>query len=164
MDTLGTRDVTIRDAERKDLDAIAALWEQLIDLHHELDDRFWIRAHDGSDKFRSWMAEGLAAENRVLIVADVRDEVVGFIHGSVNKSVPVMAPKLVAFVTDLVVAKAHRRCGIGIRLVEAANRWFRQRGAEEVTLNVAVRNREAREFWETMGFEAWTQTLWKPLV
>jgi GNAT superfamily N-acetyltransferase len=53
---------------------------------------------------------------------------------------------------------------VGTRLVEAASDWFREKGAVEVTLNAAVRNQGASEFWHATGFEPWTQTMWKPLA
>jgi ribosomal protein S18 acetylase RimI-like enzyme len=161
---LCTDGVIIREGEHEDLDAVAALWDELTGLHHALDNRFWIRAEDGREKYGDWVAEGLDEDDRMLVVAETRGRVVGFIHGMLKDAPAPLAPKLIGHVTDLVVAEGHRRRGVGTRLVEAASRWFREKDAQELTLNAAVCNRRAREFWEAMGFEPWTQTLWKPLA
>ena len=163
-EALCTDGVIIREGGLEDLDAVAALWEELTGLHHALDNRFWTRAEDGREKYRDWVAEGLAEDDRMLIVAEAGGRVVGFIHGMVKDGPAPLAPKLIGHVTDLIVAEGHRRRGLGTRLVEAASRRFREKDAHELTINAAVCNRRAREFWKTMGFEPWTQTLWKPLA
>jgi GNAT superfamily N-acetyltransferase len=66
-------------------------------------------------------------------------------------------------VTDLAVSESYRRNGLGSQLVTAAQEWFTKRGAQGFTVNVAVRNPNSRSFWGTMGFEPWTQTMWKAL-
>ena len=159
-----TGEVIIREGGQEDLDAVAALWEELTSLHHALDNRFWIRAEGGCEKYSRWVAEGLDDDRWVLIVAEAQGRVVGFIHGMLKEAPPPLAAKRTGHVTDLIVAEGHRHRGVGPRLVEAASRWFRDKQAQELTLNAAVCNRPAREFWEAMGFEPWTQTLWKPLA
>jgi ribosomal protein S18 acetylase RimI-like enzyme len=159
-----TDHVTIREAAHQDLDAVVALWEELMAIHHGLDSRFRIRAGDGPKLYRDWVGETLAGDDRVLLVAEIDGTVVGFIHGYLKPSPPPMTPKLGGAVSDLVVADSHRRRRVGTRLVEAASDWFREKGAVEVTLNAAVRNQGASEFWHATGFEPWTQTMWKPLA
>jgi len=51
-----------------------------------------------------------------------------------------------------VVAKALRRRGLGARLLEAATRWAKAKGAEEILLTVWEGNRAAERFYERMGF------------
>ena len=34
-------DVIVREATEADLDRVAELWSEMIDLHHDLDERFW---------------------------------------------------------------------------------------------------------------------------
>ena len=163
-DALCTDELVIREGEQEDLDAVAALWEELTRLHHALDNRFWIRAERGRQAYRDWVAEGLDEDSRMLIVAEAAGRVVGFIHGMLKDAPAPLAPRLTGHVTDLIVVEDHRGRGVGTRLVEAASRRFREKEAQELTLNAAVCNRRAREFWGAMGFEPWTQTLWRPLA
>jgi ribosomal protein S18 acetylase RimI-like enzyme len=53
---------------------------------------------------------------------------------------------------SLVVLAPFRRKDIGTRLVEAARRWGREKGATEVRLGVWEFNQAAREFYEAVGF------------
>jgi ribosomal protein S18 acetylase RimI-like enzyme len=53
---------------------------------------------------------------------------------------------------SLVVLAPFRRKGIGTRLVKAARRWGREKGATEMRLGVWEFNQAAREFYEAVGF------------
>jgi len=66
---------------------------------------------------------------------------------------PSMTPRRRAHVEIIVVDEAHRRAGIGARLMTEASRWARGRGAVEVVLTVWTDNREAERFYETLGYE-----------
>lgn len=155
--------LTVREATQADLDAVVDLWKELMALHHELDNRHWIRAEDGGRGYREWVAESVVREDRLLLVAEVGDRVVGFLHGLLKDAPPPLAPRLNGHVTDLAVSESFRRNGVGSQLVTAAQEWFGKHGAHGITVNVAVRNRNSRSFWGIMGFEPWTQTMWKAL-
>ena len=162
MGSINTQ-LTIREAAQRDLDTVVDLWEELISFHHDLDNRHWVRAEDGDGKFRDWTAESLEKHDRLLLVGEVQQTVVGFIHGLLQSAPPPLASRLGGFITDLVVADGFRRCGVASRLVTAAEQWLKDQGAEQVTANVAVRNQISASFWGKQGFETWTQTMWKAL-
>ena len=56
-------------------------------------------------------------------------------------------------VFDIVVARDGEGRGAGRALLEAAERWARERGYRLLTLNVFVGNERAREVYERAGFE-----------
>ena len=155
--------VRIREALVGDLGGVGDLWEELINLHHGLDSRFWVRAPDGRDRFLDWMREVTSSEDRVLLVAVDSRHVLGFVHGMLKNSPPPMADRLSGFITDMIVARPHRRCGIGRALFEAAQDWFRGRRAQEIKLTAALCNQDAVLFWKEMGLEPWTCSMWKDL-
>ena len=156
--------VLIRRADGDDIDAVASLWEDLIDWHHQLDPRFWIRADDARERYREWMVEAIEADDRILLVAQCRGGIVGFLHGMLEHSPPVMAPKFTGYISDIIVVSDCRQRGVGRGLVEAATMWFQAQGAVEMALNVVLGNREAEAFWQSLGFEARTILLWKTLL
>ncbi len=55
-------------------------------------------------------------------------------------------------VLNLAVHPAHRRTGVGTRLLACAVREGRERDAKEVWLEVRVNNLPARRMYETLGF------------
>ncbi len=52
----------------------------------------------------------------------------------------------------LVVSTESRRCGVGARLVAAAEKDFAQRGITRVTLTTRFEREEAHQFYEKLGY------------
>ena len=143
-------DVTVRNAVEADLDRVAELWAEMIELHHGLDDRFWRRKPDGNEIFRQWMAEALGDEKCVLVVAEVDGAVAGFVHGSLVNAPPPVEEKISGNITDVSVGYDYRGKGIGSKLLDELEKSIKQKGGRQVTLN-------AREiavgFYEDHGYE-----------
>ena len=59
-----------------------------------------------------------------------------------------------AYITNIAVAPAFRRSGIGSRLLERMIRYSVTRGAVFLTLEVRVSNLAAQSMYEKLGFEA----------
>ena len=62
--------------------------------------------------------------------------------------------KKVGAISGLMVAKDHRRKGIGSRLLAESKAYFRRKGIKYFTLYTAVANRGASRFYEQNGMEA----------
>lgn len=157
------QDVTVRDAVEKDLDRIAELWSEMIDLHHDLDERFWIRKPDGEANFRRSMAESLGDAKRVLVVAEVDGRVAGFALGHINDEPTTMSERPSAYISDVSVGSEFRGKGVGRRLVDAAMETLAKFGVEDLTLLAACKNECAVGFYEALGFERQFITMWKSL-
>ena len=155
--------VTIREGKQSDLQQVSSLWLEMINIHQSLNDRAWEPAPNGPEKYRECMEETLAQEERVLLVAEVEGEVVGFTHGSLGNSPPPMAPRRIGFITDLAVTASHRRHGIGRQLAETIIQRFAQRDADEVKLGAAISNQPAITFWRALGFEPLTYGMGRQL-
>jgi ribosomal protein S18 acetylase RimI-like enzyme len=63
----------------------------------------------------------------------------------------------------LAVDPAAQGRGIGRALVEAAERWARDRGYRHITLNVFARNERARALYERLGYQPETVHYFKHL-
>lgn len=62
------------------------------------------------------------------------------------------------------IAVANDGAGAGTALMQAGERWARERGATAMTLNVLVNNHRARAFYESLGYGAeYTNMVKKPL-
>jgi GNAT superfamily N-acetyltransferase len=51
-----------------------------------------------------------------------------------------------------VVSRDFYNRGVGKALVDAAEKWLRERGAERMNLTSALRRKEAHEFYKHIGF------------
>lgn len=86
-------------------------------------------------------------------------DLIGFITTTVDAAPPVFDQPDRLLIGDLYVCPAHRGTGLAERLLETAGRRAREVDIDEVVLEVDVKNRRARAFYERCGFEAYRYTL-----
>jgi ribosomal protein S18 acetylase RimI-like enzyme len=119
------------------VDAVLGLWSGARSSHASTSDR--------KEHVECLLAEGPAA----LLVAEVDGQVVGAViagwdgwRGNFYR---------------LAVHRDHRRRGIGLQLIRAAENYFRERGAGRVTALVAFDDHDAASFWDAAGYPRDTQ-------
>ncbi len=151
--------MSVRPATEDDLDAVVALWGQLAASHHAQDPRFHPASSEGLARYRLWMQEALADSDRLLLVVDGEHSVAAFLHAQVQRVALSLGARPSGYISDICVAPAQRRRGLGRSLVEEALVVFRHRGLERVGLNVAEHNADAEAFWQAMGFAPYTRKL-----
>jgi ribosomal protein S18 acetylase RimI-like enzyme len=130
--------LTLRSAEVDDVDAVLDLWRQADAEPTHTDDRHSLQRL-------------IAHQPGALIVADTGGQLVGSViagwdgwRGSVYR---------------LVVAPAHRRTGLGRRLVAEAERRLSAMGAVRLQAIVVETDAQAAGFWQNSGWEQQTARL-----
>ena len=100
-----------------------------------------------------------------LVAAGERGTVSGFLSLRIYETPadPTMVPRRRAHLETLVVAAAHRRPGIGRRLMAEATAWARGQGAVEMVLTVWAGNAAADAFYERLGYRVLSRVLHAPL-
>lgn len=144
--------ILVRDARMADRYAIGALWRELMTMHRALDPRFVI-APEGEERYIRHVHDMMRTRNARVLVAEATalKTPVGFLMGELQSRPPMALPGLYGFVSDIYVAEAWRRSGVGRALVQEMMHWFRLRKAQAIELYVAEANPEALAFWEAMG-------------
>jgi predicted N-acetyltransferase YhbS len=140
-------DPVIRQARAADATALASLIGQL-----------------GYDASAAEVAERLAAvaaEGRVVLVAELDGAVVGCLSTSVMRVLHRPAP--VGRISMMVVDEALRSRGIGARLVRAAEEALAAQGCYMAEVTSHVRRTEAHRFYERLGYERTSVRLAKEL-
>lgn len=96
--------------------------------------------------------EALASSqlHAVYVATDRQGRVVGWIHGA--EQVLVESGRRCE-IMGLVVDATARRDGIGRQLVEAVERWARDRGLPEMSVRSAVSRAESHPFYEQLGYD-----------
>ncbi len=95
-----------------------------------------------------------ASPDVLFLVAEEDDAVLGTIFANTRSDYFTRAT--VAYVEVLAVSEAAAGKGIGRALMEATERWARERGFGRVELAVFANNRRARAFYEHLGYRAET--------
>ncbi len=142
----------VRAARHSDVPALAAIWQELMDLHEQTDDRFAL-ADDAVARWRSLAHEILGREDGFLVLAEVDGAPAGFCLGWLAKNPAIYRVPEVGFVSEIAVTRASRRQGVGRALIAAAREWFRGHDVGEFQLSTAVWNHDAQAFWEALGGE-----------
>ena len=109
---------------------------------------------------KSWLKKyidsWLVQEDHVFLVADSVEEEgtesVGMVEAYLSYPDAVFVQVRKLHISALYVRPEQRHAGLGGSLLEAAFQWGREKGCEEVELNVLVGN-PARRLYEKMGFE-----------
>lgn len=151
--------VVIRQAIRKDVGGILPLWNQMMDCHAALDARFR-PAPDGEKHWATVLRSWLRDYDTCVLVADAEGQLVGYIIGMIRENPPVLLPPIYGLVSDICVDPACRQQGIGRRLFEGLQDWFREQELSTVQLNVAHGNPVSQAFWRAVGCEDYMDRLW----
>ncbi len=149
----------VRRATPGDLEAVLDLWQEMMDYHARLDQRFQPAA-DGRSHFRAIVQEWMADDTWRVLVAVAGGEIAGYTIGHVAENPPVLAMRQFGYITDICVAPDCRRIGVGRKLFTAMRDWFRHRGLTAVQLNAAAFNPISQAFWRKMGFQDFLDRMW----
>ncbi|MHA1961872.1 MAG: GNAT family N-acetyltransferase [Candidatus Thorarchaeota archaeon] len=142
---------TIRIATRGDIEAIANLWFESAAYHGELDSRLKVKLDEQASVQKSFKKE-IGAEDVLLLVATIEEEVIGYVLAKVHSAPPVQLVSKMGFIDGIAVTERYRRRGVGETLFRAALRWFKDQDISHVRVDVAVNNSEALKFWAKMKF------------
>lgn len=143
--------VGVRRAERRDVAGVAALWAELLEHHAAVDPALRVRAPALARLGAMVMAQ-LDDPEAGLWVWDEAGRALGFCVARIERAPGALAEAKRATITELAVAPAARRRGIGGALVRAALAWAAERKAARVEVRVAARNADGQRFWRTQGF------------
>ncbi len=151
-----TQDVTVRRATPADRVALGRLWRELMDFHCRLDPDAFALADDAPSSWLDWLDTAMPDADRVVLVAETDEGIVGYTHGTVDERPPVYRDRHHGTICEICVTEGWRRRGVGSGLVAALLDWFRERGLTAVHVGAAACNPVSNAFWRRMGFEPYT--------
>jgi ribosomal protein S18 acetylase RimI-like enzyme len=132
--------MTIRHATSDDHDLLRELWEEFeAELGHE--------AYQRETWEEAWEDLSVTVEEGVALIAEDDGHPVGFVFCVLGDR-----GRHTAHVTDIYVRPAARRRGIGQAMLTELIEPAREAGLAHVSLDVLVRNSEARRLYERLGF------------
>ena len=145
--------ISVRPAALQDKNALAHLWQALVDYHTQLDERLPHATAGAATRYAERLVHRAQRGTFTqAYVAEVAGQVVGYVLGSVLDLHPdLFEQRRAGFIADLFVLPAYRRRGIARRLVAALNAWFAEQGMRIVEWNVAAANVEGLRFWQALG-------------
>lgn len=157
-------EVKIRNAVAADLDAVLTLLKELDEAHVLLEPSL-LQSFTEPPRPSDWLLTRFTDPNEACFVAEAGRTIIGFVWSKAQPppAIPAFIQQPLQLIGDLVVEASSRRRGVGLALLNRALDWGRARGLTQVQLTVFEKNREAREFYEKLGFRPLSVVLLKQL-
>jgi ribosomal protein S18 acetylase RimI-like enzyme len=144
-------DLILRTATLDDLDSLVTLWWESAHYHQDLEPRLQY-ASDAENATREFMSKQMESEDACFWVAQIEDDIVGYIEAMVMAKPPIFHHRRVGHIGSIYVKAEARRKGIGNRLWNLARDWLVEKGVPTINLWVASQNPKALEFWKKFEF------------
>lgn len=160
-----SQSMVIRPATPDDAEGLTRTFLESAELHARLDSaRFWLP--DGETiaaRYRDGDQHPPDATSTTF-VAELSGEIVGFVDARLtHSSDPMHRPFTYCHIVEIAVSQAHHRSGVGRALLQAAEDWGRQQGAEFASLEYLVANSGATAFYQRVGYDVAALTAIKRL-
>jgi ribosomal protein S18 acetylase RimI-like enzyme len=146
--------VEIREATEKDAETLRSFWLNLAKEMFEIEG-YILPSVRNADVWVSFVLRGIKEGKAEVLFAQRGKEPVGFAHLTYPTSERYQTSVRFAVIHVMYVKPAYRRMGIGTRLMEEVVKRIKERGTENVRLNVLARNVEAVRFYERFGFKVY---------
>ena len=147
-------EVSIRKATAEDYNALCELFDE-VDALHRGNLLHIFQKPNGPVRERDYYLGLIADENVGLFVAEVGEELVGFVHAVIRDAppIPVFVPRRYAIVESIGVKLECQKHGIGRMLMDIVHEWAIAKGATAIELNVYEFNKSAMAFYRRLGYE-----------
>ena len=143
--------IDVRDAQKSDTGAIAALLEQVLTIHHNARPDIF---KEGVRKYTDEEIEEILLDaGKRIFVAELDGKVVGyaFIIFKETKNDNILCDSKSLYIDDLCIDESVRGAGVGTAIFKYLKAFAYHTNCNSITLNVWEANRTAKKFYEKMG-------------
>lgn len=144
--------VSIRDATRADLPALAHMAAMLVRMHHAFDPQRFMLHEPVEQGYGWWLSEQLGQPSTILLVAELDGELVGYAYGALEERDWMLLRDECGALHDVLVVDEARRSGVARALVTTVMERLTALGAKRIVLSTAAKNEGAQRFFDSMGF------------
>jgi len=157
-------EISVRKATADDYNSVCELFDQ-IDAFHRDNLPHMFHKPSGAAREQDYYSGLIADENVALLVAEVGENLVGFVHAIIRDTpaFPVFVPRRYAIVDGIVVKSGFQSHGIGRILMDKMQEWSIAKGATSIELNVYEFNETAISFYERLGYQTFSRKMSKEL-
>lgn len=146
--------IIVRPSSPADADGITRVYLESAVYHAGLDpERYWIPDAEAiTARYREGGQHPPEAD-AVTLVAELQGEIVGFVDVRLTQSPdPMHRDMTYCHVVEIAVSNRQQGQGIGAQLLQAAENWGREQGADFALLEYLASNASAAAFYERLGY------------
>lgn len=161
--TITTMIIEIVRANEHHITELGNLWMEFMRYSHEIDPVF--TPHDGTIPIfiKEYLHPAMEAENSLVLVALDEGNVVGYSYSLIIETSNLEDRVKYGCIHDLFITVAHRRKGIGEKMLGEIMKWFYSNDIHRIELDVIAQNQVASSFWKKHGFRDFKRTLYRHL-
>jgi len=141
---------------------VRELWRPFAENMEARNERFELS--DGAEEAMiSNFNNGIRQDNVFVYVAEVDEEVVGYLLFEIRDVPPIFTRERDCALDQLYVKLEHRGKGIAQELVDRAAMIGDEKGAETIVMTIDAGNDDALEFFDNLGYDIWRHHLFKSI-
>ena len=150
-------------ANEQHITELGNLWMEFMRYSQDINSVF--TPQDGTIPIfiKEYLRPAMDAENSLVLVALDEGKVVGYSYSLISEPSNLEKRAKYGCVHDLFITVAHRRKGIGEKMLGETIEWFHSNDIHRVELDVIAQNQVASSFWEKHGFTEFKRTLFRHL-
>jgi ribosomal protein S18 acetylase RimI-like enzyme len=145
-------ELVIRRAKSEDTERLGELAGRLVRAHHAADPARFMLVPDIEAGYGRWLGREAKRREAVVLVAELLGVVVGYAYGALGGRDWNELLDEHGALHDILVDDAHRRAGIGGRLLDAMLAELDALGAPRVVLKTMTGNEPAQRLFASRGF------------
>jgi len=146
--------VKIRKANRSDWGQLFDLWYSFIRGGERLEPWFEELKPNAKQKAEKHFNSLLRDKKTVFFLAVCNKKIVGFISGDIRKTTSFYAKRQCGKISNFMVKKEFRSKGIGKKLFQGLQRWFKTKKARYIELNMLQKQTQLKKLYQKWGFHA----------
>lgn len=144
--------IQIREATKKDLEAILDLWEEFTGNLHMMEPDFFQLKLDARELYRKKLKKQIHLPYYLVLVAKDEEAIVGYHIASIRYPGEVFVQKPYGHISDLYLQAGYHGQNLGRQLIEYTMGWLIDRGIRDVDVKTFSANPEGVNFWKKNGF------------
>ncbi len=154
-------EITIRVADKKDINELTELYQQLVEHEYSLDLPYKDMLKPFGDRLNDMITrlDNLGTDKYTWFVACVENKSIGCLR--VRKVTPFQLDREVAEILDIIVDKNFRNRGVGNRLMQRAFQWGKDNNLSGAVIGAMEHNYGALNFYDKLGMYTTGRTLVK---
>ncbi|MBD2076076.1 GNAT family N-acetyltransferase [Phormidium sp. FACHB-592] len=148
----------IRPATPADVPVVLPMVAKICTLHEAWDPAKYGFLPNPAQRYERWLAKQTVNDRSVFLVATHRasvdqvEQLVAFVIATIEAEIPIYRLKEFGFIHDLWVEPDYRQLGLGRQLVERTLQEFRHKKIQQIRLDTAIANDDARRLFQSCGF------------
>lgn len=146
----------IRSAQSPDVANLLPMVAKICALHENWDAAKYGFVPHPEQRYESWLNRLIQNRRDLCLVAEINDQLIGFLIATIEQEIPIYRLKQYAFIHDLWIEAEYRRDGIAKQMVQQTIAYFQQLGITQIRLDTAHPNETARRLFAACGFRVST--------